>query len=215
MTKHSYARTLYFLCEEKNTDYPMAIQLEKHLQLEVPKIEPSQLMLAMQKHKHKILMIDYDNYQHLHSQIRNLPLSNKLFETIVFNAGKRLTTQELLCFGNLKALFYQGQTIEDIANGCRAVINGENWLPRKVAAQLLHYYRHVILSQTAPETVDLTAREMQILHCLKTGSSNMQIADDLFISEFTVKSHLYQIFKKLSVRNRVQAIAWANQHMMP
>lgn len=41
----------------------------------------------------------------------------------------------------------------------------------------------------------------------------MHIAENLFISEFTVKSHLYQIFKKISVKNRTQAIAWANQRL--
>ncbi|QSA20115.1 DNA-binding response regulator, partial [Vibrio furnissii] len=47
-----------------------------------------------------------------------------------------------------------------------------------------------------------------------TGASNMQMAESLFISEFTVKSHLYQIFKKLSVKNRTQAITWANQNLL-
>ncbi|MDA0148558.1 LuxR C-terminal-related transcriptional regulator [Vibrio sp. LaRot3] len=214
MAKNIYARTLYFLCEDKNATYPSVERIEKALGLPIPKMEPQEFMLAMQQHKHKILLIDHNNYQKLNSAIRNLPLSNKIFETVIFNVEKRLTTDELLSFGNLKALFYRNDGIEDIAYGCGEVINSQNWLPRKVAAQLLHHYRHVIDSQTAPATVDLTTREIQILRSLKTGASNIQIAEDLFISEFTVKSHLYQIFKKLSVKNRVQAISWANQHLM-
>ncbi|MCV5737336.1 helix-turn-helix transcriptional regulator, partial [Escherichia coli] len=54
-------------------------------------------------------------------------------------------------------------------------------------------------------------RELQVLRCLQAGASNSQMAEELFVSEFTIKSHLYQIFKKLSVKNRVQAIAWADQ----
>lgn len=214
MTKNIYTRTIYFLCEDSSQNNHFIHQIEKQLGVDIPHIEPNELMLAMQQHKHKILMIDYQNYKKLNNQIRDLPLSNKMFETIIFNVEKRLTTEELLCFGNLKGLFYQDDSVEAIAKGCGEIINSQNWLPRKVAAQLLHYYRHVVLSQTAPATVDLTSREIQILRCLKTGASNMQIAEDLFISEFTVKSHLYQIFKKLSVKNRVQAIAWANQHML-
>ena len=214
MSKNIYTRTIYFLCEDKSTIHPLIRQVEEQLQIQIPRIEPDELMLAMQQHKHKILMIDHKNNHTLKTQIRDLHLANKMFETIIFNVEKRLKTDELLCFGDLKALFYKEESIEAIAKGCGEVINGQNWLPRKVAAQLLHYYRHVVLSQTAPATVDLTAREIQILRCLKTGASNIQIAEDLFISEFTVKSHLYQIFKKLSVRNRVQAIAWANQHML-
>ncbi|CAM3868200.1 LuxR C-terminal-related transcriptional regulator [Vibrio aquimaris] len=214
MAKNIYARTIYFLTEKNQQNDPVIDQVQKQLCVEIPYIEPNDLMYAMQLHKHKILMIDHQYYQTLNNQIRDLPLSNKMFETILFNVEKRLTTEEILCFGNIKALFYRHESIESIARGCGEVINSQNWLPRKVTAQLIHYYRHVILSQTSPATVDLTSREIQILRCLKTGASNLQIADDLFISEFTVKSHLYQIFKKLSVKNRVQAIAWANQHML-
>ncbi|WP_017052832.1 response regulator transcription factor, partial [Vibrio genomosp. F6] len=121
---------------------------------------------------------------------------------------------ELLTFGSLKGVFYKNDDPKIIAQGLGEIINGQNWLPRKVSSQLLHYYRHMVHSHTTPVSVDLTLRELQILRCLQSGSSNTQIADDLFISEYTVKSHVYQIFKKLSVRNRVQAIAWANQNLL-
>lgn len=214
MVKNIYARTLYFLCEDKDGYYPLVDLIEEGLGVAIPRMEPEDFMLAMQQHKHKILLIDHNNYQQLSSAIRSLPLSNKIFETVIFNVERRLTTDELLSFGNLKALFYSNDEIPHIAYGCGEVINSQNWLPRKVAAQLLHYYRHVIDSQTSPATVDLTTREIQILRSLQTGASNNQIAEDLFISEFTVKSHLYQIFKKLSVKNRVQAISWAKQHLV-
>lgn len=94
------------------------------------------------------------------------------------------------------------------------MIDGDNWLPRKVTNQLLFYYRNMVNTNTTPTNVDLTIREIQVIRCLQSGSSNTQIADDLFISEFTVKSHLYQIFRKLAVKNRVQAIAWANQNLL-
>ncbi|WP_162062400.1 LuxR C-terminal-related transcriptional regulator [Vibrio taketomensis] len=213
MAKNIYARTLYFLCENKDSHYPIVDLIEENLCIPIPRMEPQDTMLAMQQHKHKILLIDYHEYQQLNSVIRDLPLSNKIFETVIFNVEKRLTTEELLSFGNLKALFYKTDSIVDIAYGCGEVINSQNWLPRKVTAQLLHYYRHVFDSQTSPATVDLTTREIQILRSLQTGASNNRIAEDLFISEFTVKSHLYQIFKKLSVKNRVQAISWAKQHL--
>ena len=170
---------------------------------------------TLHQHKHRILLIDHEEYTQFKSQIRELPLVNRSFETIIFNVPCRLTTDELLAFGHLKGIFSQNAAIDDIARGCEGIINGENWLPRKVDAQLLFYYRSVVETQTAPATVDLTAREIQILRCLMIGASNTQIAEDMFISEFTVKSHLQKIFKKLSVRNRVQAAAWAKQHMHP
>jgi len=140
---------------------------------------------------------------------------SKSFETIIFNVSHRLSTDEILAFGHLKGLFYQEETIENMAKQCKDIINGENCLPSKVSAQLLYYYRSVVDSQTTPATVDLTIRELQILRCLISGASNTQIAEDMFISEFTVKSHLQKIFKKLCVKNRAQAASWARQHMNP
>lgn len=52
---------------------------------------------------------------------------------------------------------------------------------------------------------DLTDREMQILTLIAKGYSNKTIADKLFLSEKTVKNHVYSIFRKLDVKDRTQA----------
>ncbi|NVD07596.1 response regulator transcription factor [Vibrio sp. JPW-9-11-11] len=213
MARNIYTRTISFLCDDPNIGYPFIDKLEQKLGISIPRILPNELSLALQKHKHRILLIDHHNYTRLKSQVRGLPLADKSFETLVFNVRQRLTTDEILAFGHLKGIFYKDTNIDLIVRGCEAVINGENWLPRKVTAQLLFHYRSIIDTQTTPATVDLTAREIQILRCLMDGASNIQIADDMFISEFTVKSHLQKIFKKLGAKNRVQAAAWAKQHM--
>lgn len=52
----------------------------------------------------------------------------------------------------------------------------------------------------------LTPRELQVLRLLATGRTNSEIADDLFVSEATVKTHLVHIFEKLDVSSRGQAV---------
>ncbi len=52
----------------------------------------------------------------------------------------------------------------------------------------------------------LTPRELQVLELLSTGKTNSQIADTLFVSEATVKTHLVHIFEKLDVATRGQAV---------
>jgi LuxR family transcriptional regulator of csgAB operon len=71
--------------------------------------------------------------------------------------------------------------------------------------------------KTAPEKTPygktpggLTEREYEILHELCKGESNAQIASSFYISENTVRTHLYNIFKKISVTNRIQAVNWIN-----
>ena len=55
----------------------------------------------------------------------------------------------------------------------------------------------------------LTPREQEVLRHLATGCTNKEIAQDLFISEKTVKTHLNSIFRKLKVTRRLQAILYA------
>ena len=61
--------------------------------------------------------------------------------------------------------------------------------------------------------IDLTIREQEIMRCLMTGASNSEIASSLFVSEHTIKSHLYNVFKKINVRNRLQAVRWAKENL--
>ncbi|MDV6253623.1 LuxR C-terminal-related transcriptional regulator [Vibrio sp. EA2] len=213
MKKSAYARKLFLISMKENAPQKVAA-LEKYIQIDIPVISSDALMEAKPKHRNKILLIDFSEHKSLVQSIKNLPLAWKNFETVVFNVPKRLTTDELLSFGQLKGVFYAEESIEQVGEGLKGIINGQNWLPRNVASQLLHYYRNVINTHTAPATVDLTIRELQVLRCLQNGASNSRMAEELFVSEFTIKSHLYQIFKKLSVKNRVQAIAWADQNLM-
>ncbi|EKO3475011.1 LuxR C-terminal-related transcriptional regulator [Vibrio fluvialis] len=215
MQRANYARTIYYLCLDQTASAPPVLQSAFDLlAIPVPQIEPEQLLQAYQADKHKILLLNYDEHDAIRQRLAPLRLTSPHLETILFQVGKRLCTDDLLSFGNLKGLFYEPSEPEQIARGLAEIINGQNWLPRHVSSQLLHYYRHIFQNHHTKATIELTTRELQILRSLKTGASNMQMAESLFISEFTVKSHLYQIFKKLSVKNRTQAIAWANQNLL-
>jgi ATP/maltotriose-dependent transcriptional regulator MalT len=61
------------------------------------------------------------------------------------------------------------------------------------------------IGQSSSET--LTTREVDILHHLSTGLSNRELSKCLFISERTVKWHIYNLYRKLDVHNRAGAIA--------
>ncbi len=66
-------------------------------------------------------------------------------------------------------------------------------------------------SELAPLLDPLSPREMDVLHCLAHGLSNQEIANQLVIAESTVKWHLKQIYGKLGVSSRTQAIARARE----
>ena len=105
--------------------------------------------------------------------------------------------------------------MDNVLRGLKEVLNGKNWLSRDVLNRLVAYLANLNHTVTELDTqleIELTRRETQVLTALCQGGSNLDIADSLFVSEHTVKSHLYSIFRKLEVKNRMQAIAWAKRN---
>jgi DNA-binding CsgD family transcriptional regulator len=61
------------------------------------------------------------------------------------------------------------------------------------------------------QTLGLTKKELQVLNLLSTGSSNKEIASQLFVSTSTIKTHLVHLYQKLNVSRRTQAIEKARR----
>ena len=70
-----------------------------------------------------------------------------------------------------------------------------------------------VFQEAEDDASGLTDREKEILDLIAAGYSNQQIADELFISPHTVKTHLHNIFKKINVKRRLQAALWAAQNL--
>ena len=64
-----------------------------------------------------------------------------------------------------------------------------------------------------PEFALLTAREQEVLQLIATGHSNKEIAEELFITERTVKNHVNSILRSLDLRDRTQAAIFAHQYL--
>ena len=62
-----------------------------------------------------------------------------------------------------------------------------------------------LVAENPPDLGALTPRQRDILELVSEGLSNAQIAERLFLTESTIKQHLYATYKLLDVRNRIQA----------
>ncbi|MBQ3466283.1 MAG: response regulator transcription factor [Firmicutes bacterium] len=60
------------------------------------------------------------------------------------------------------------------------------------------------------EQYNLTKRERELVELIYQGKSNKDIAEELFLSESTVKTHIYNIFRKMNVKNRIEVICIIN-----
>ncbi|WP_319449250.1 MULTISPECIES: response regulator transcription factor [unclassified Mycobacterium] len=101
---------------------------------------------------------------------------------------------------------------EELIRAVRAVSRGEGYLDPGVTSRVLHTYRRAGGARPAGSLTELTVRELDVLTLIGAGRSNNEIAEDLFISSVTVKSHIGRIFQKLELRDRAAAIVYAYDH---
>lgn len=84
-----------------------------------------------------------------------------------------------------------------LLDACKTVLKGQNYFDPNI---------EVHEKQINPNNVLLTSREKEIVAFLKSGKQNKEIAELLFLSEFTVKTHRQNIMRKLEVRNVAELI---------
>lgn len=91
----------------------------------------------------------------------------------------------------------------------RAVHQGEALVDPAMATSLLEEFRRLAEKESRKELLQLNEREIDILQLAAQGATNKQIAKTLFLSEQTIKNYLSNIFQKLHVNNRSEAVASA------
>ena len=96
----------------------------------------------------------------------------------------------------------------ELAEAIRKAAHGEAMLNPRVAARLVQEIQGVRKEDTNP-FAELSERELEVLRLIANGGSNKEIADQLVISEKTVKSHVSNILSKLHLVDRTQAAAYA------
>lgn len=99
---------------------------------------------------------------------------------------------------------------EEILRAIERVAAGDGWLDPAVTSRVLADYR---ATPTPPSNLDrLTTRELEVLQVVGRGATNAEVAEELFISQATVKTHLSSVLTKLDLRDRAAAIVFAHEH---
>ena len=114
----------------------------------------------------------------------------------------------------IRGLFEAGTDLDTLVRGIHAMLDGDVWIPRKVLVTAAFTNdedkprRHL-----SPARHTLTRREREILALISTGASNDEVADKLNISSNTVRTHIYNLYRKIDVPNRMQAALWSAENL--
>ena len=101
---------------------------------------------------------------------------------------------------------------DELFNAIRAVHRGESQIEPGVGAKVLDRLVQLSRQRSEPDPADvLSQREVEVLQLIAKGSANKEIAASLSISESTVKTHVANIFQKLDVNHRTEAVTQALQ----
>ncbi len=102
---------------------------------------------------------------------------------------------------------------EQLVEAVRVVAAGEALLAPSVTRRLLDRFvaglPPRLPGEGSAKVASLSARELDVLKLMARGLSNAEIADKLFVSETTIKTHVSRVFMKLGLRDRVQAVVLA------
>lgn len=165
--------------------------------------------------QHLLMLLDVDHLtaEELHWYQERAAAGDTNVTLAAFNVRDMDHATELLVSAELKGFFYRDDRLDMICRGIDCLLAGELWMSRRLMAKLIAHYRDrpapVVTGYKAP--AGLTRRELEITTHLAMGASNQEIANKLFVSEHTVKTHIYNIYRKINVRNRVQALNWIRE----
>ncbi|MEZ9998246.1 LuxR C-terminal-related transcriptional regulator [Vibrio lentus] len=190
--------------------------LEQKVNLSIRLISPEKLSInSLQADNLDIIIIDYpimtkdfiSKYQELRDDV--------ICDTheVLLNTPNDFPHTEMLKWQYLVGIFYVSDTLDKLVTGFNCILEDEMWMSRKLIYKYIRFYRERQCAKTSPYYLKLTKREQQIIKLLGEGASNTQIADTLYVSENTVKAHLHNTFKKIKVKNRLQALIWVKNNV--
>ena len=113
----------------------------------------------------------------------------------------------------LRGVMHVGLSLAMYVKAIQAMMDGQLWYPRRVLEQ------HFLSAQPMPRSIPkskaslLTMREREIIRLLAKGDSNAEIGRKMHISQHTVKTHAYNIYKKINVTNRLHAAMWVKKNL--
>jgi len=192
-----------FLERETRASCPVAPTIEAVAEREAGSFDPPHLYLLDCKGKKADgLLLDLESGKDL--------LKDHFVS--LFNVMIRGGIEEDAVERGVRGIFYEDTPLEYFSKGVVAIYQGELWLSREAMTKCIMKFKRQA-GYVKRDQSTLTQREIEIITMIASGSTNDEIARDLYISSHTVKTHIYNIFKKIHAPNRLQAALWAVKNL--
>jgi DNA-binding NarL/FixJ family response regulator len=190
-------------CLEKETGNPcILVDTINRIPTDNPKtnLKPRLLFWDCHEKDSKKLLAELRTYNKKKKKVSN--------QIVFFNVSSNLEFNKRFILKGIHGFFYEHDSLDIFLKGIQAVLDGKLWLSRDMMTKCIFENSG---SDTSSKSIGgkLTERQTEILALIAVGATNEEISDKLCISPHTVKNHLYNIFKKIDVPNRVQAALWA------
>lgn len=132
-----------------------------------------------------------------------------------FNISPRVEIEDVALEFGVRGFFYEVDSAASLLKGVDVLFSGDYWVSRQKIIDCLALGRNRTPNVKPKLAIDkiLTEREIEVLSLVAMGGGNDKIADTLNISPHTVRTHIYNIFRKIKVPNRLQASLWAAKHI--
>jgi DNA-binding NarL/FixJ family response regulator len=203
----------YFLGQKNIQNSLMLGHLQQKLGYRVPLYDQMEQLPVDMALDDRVLLLD--------CQGMRISRCTQLLESLTYqgvtkialvNAEESGALEQLIIWPALVGIFYKGCSVAQVCKGIHAMARGEYWFSRRLFQHYLQQHRRTP-NKSREILGRLTRRERQILRLTATGAKNAEIAVALNVSAHTVKTHMYNLFKKLNVANRIQAINWAKEYL--
>ena len=160
------------------------------------------------------------NEQNLIAACQNqLPEASKDFFLACINVPHDSQIEKNAINDGMHGIFHENDSLDILKRGIKAILKGELWFSRDTLSATLSNFveeKKTLKSsnQELSNKIHLTKREKEILKLIALGKTNEEIANKLNISILTVKTHVRNIYSKINVPNRIQAIFWVTKNFL-
>lgn len=128
----------------------------------------------------------------------------------LLNIAEDQDLQEALKWPVLSGVFTEEMGKDLLEKGLSELLEGRYWFSRSQMNEMASFRKAPRSNSKLAEA--LSPRELEVLDLTSQGKSNADIAKTLFLSQHTVKTHLYNLYKKIGVVNRTQAVHWYQEN---